>query len=66
MLTNSVVFDFTEELEWNTNLINIENHIPSAFYFYYIERNKELQLILKRFSKSISLMKVHDLSFKFE
>jgi hypothetical protein len=64
--SNSVVFDFTEELEWNTNLVNIENHIPSPFYFYYIERNKELQLILKRFSKSISLVKVHDLSFKFE
>jgi hypothetical protein len=58
--------NFISELKWNTHLVNIEDHVLVPLYFYYMERNKELETIHKRFSKRILNIKTLDVSFQFE
>jgi hypothetical protein len=60
------LFDFTDELKLNTNLVNIGNHSPIPLYYYYIERNKELETIHKKFKTPIRHVKIFDISFQFK
>jgi hypothetical protein len=56
---------FTYSLKFNTNLIHL-SQVKSPWNEYYIQRNKELEVIKRSFQKPIQRMKVLDIHFSFQ
>jgi hypothetical protein len=57
-------YDFGEEMKFNYHLIHLDGHYP--WTKYYLERNKNLLEIVKKFHvKPILQVKSFDISFHF-
>jgi hypothetical protein len=58
-------YNFSNELKFNTNLIYL-SQVKSPWNEYYIQRNKELEVIKSSFQKPIQMTKQLDIHFSFQ
>jgi hypothetical protein len=58
--------DFTGELNFNTNILSLEDCRECPMYVHIIERNLGFQKLKKSFHRSIFKVKWFDVKFIFE